>query len=203
LEVILVSSISKLKLSSFIDAIIDNDFSGLIIQGQPNEEQIAACFENIYLQYIEAAGGKDLVDDLEGMAIQGSKQSMLKRMESLLKCIEMEPCEELYNMLLNDFNYEVEQLPYSEENLANAVRSVMPFYRLDKTRLEIEMAEQNNEPKEAIKYTREYFNAWLIEISTAFKLNILEHEIAVNGFCGWMNKYNVYRKQLEKANANN
>lgn len=197
----LITSIAKLPLSSFIAALVHEDFTGLIVTGIPSDNEILTAWNELYTQYLEALGGKELSNDVEHSAYMAMRQSKVTRMASLIKTIELFPCENLYNLLFSEFNYyQGEMPPYSEENLKEVVAQIKPFYLLDKTKIDIEIAEQEEQPKEEIKYTEEYFTSTIIDISAGLKVAINENELSTAAYCAWFNKYKKYIELLEKHN---
>ena len=45
-----------LPLNAFIDALVDNNYTGLVLSGRPTESEISDAWEQIYTQYTEISG---------------------------------------------------------------------------------------------------------------------------------------------------
>ncbi len=192
-------NIHKLPLSVFIDCVVRQDFAGLYISGEvPTVDDFYKSWDKIYYDYLDAIGGDEFKSETEKLSEWVLKQSRLVRFEQLAIMAEKVPCETLYKMIF-DFGYDIPKKEYNEENLKAAMQQALPQFKLDKTRIEIELAEQKDGVKaETVPYSDEYFLELIIEIGTTFKMDLNEQNLTLGKFCSYLNKYRKHRALIEK-----
>lgn len=206
-DVIMIDNIHKLPLHIFKDCVIRQDFIGLCLQGIPTVDDFFKAWDKIYYDYLDAIGGKEFKSETEKIARWSLKQSKLFRFEQLLRIIDVgttnieildeEDAIRLYDMLFS-FGYDVVKKPFSIENLREAIKQSLPYFKLEKTRIEIEIAEEQDGVKsENVPYTDEYFTGLEAELSVCFQMEINDHQITLGKFCTYLNKYRNKIEQLE------
>lgn len=197
----LLQSIDKLPLETFIDCIVDHNYSGLIIEGTPTEAELQTCFDNIYEQYIEGIGGKELVRHLADVKQIALMQSKILRAESLLEIIQLCPTIGLFEQLYT-FGYALPKEKYSYYGINKVLRIFVAKYKKDKTEtdrliFQFEHSQQSEKKGESSGYTRDYFYNSIVEMSTAFKFPI-QQNITLALYCSYMRKYKDLLNTLQK-----
>ena len=198
----LLHRINDVPLSVFIDCICDNDYKGLIISGNPTNEEIATAFEAIYEQYIEAVGGKDLLRHIRQIKEIAISQNRVVSAECIIETFKLYPTEGLYEQLYK-FGYNLPKKPYNYSNVNEVLRIFVANYKydfrkLEKLILEFESVNKSDGEKSS-GYTREYFIGSLVDMSEAFKFNISEKDLSLLQYCIYINRYKAYcDAQLKK-----
>lgn len=202
----LYRSIHRLPLPIFIDCLVGKEYERLVIEGQATEIELQECFDDLYTQYIEASGGKDVERGMEQICEFKLRGSLLVGFESLLKALQIAPTEELFNQLYEYHQFLPVRKEYSVDGINAVVRSMMPHYKRTKFLYdrEIEFKNATAPTKKITAYSYEYFASMLAEISTAFTMNIDEN-ISVGMFCAYIVKYKNKAKIMEqqKSKVNN
>lgn len=200
----LYRSIHKLPLHIFIDCIVGKDLSKLIIEGNPSQDELEQCFEALYMDYVELAGGKDATSKLVKAHHISSIQLRVKMFEMLTQALLVNPSKEMFELLQQFTQYYPPQKEYSLEQVEVSINKMMPHYKSEKISLMLELdamklGNENKEQKET-HYTYEYFASVLAELESVFKTPSINENMSVGKFCIWINKYKEYVKQVNKAN---
>jgi len=193
-------SINKLPLSIFIDCLVDKDYSGLIIEGTPTNEEIEKAWSIIMEEYGNAVSPNEVENKLRDLKTLARKEYQIKRIEMLLDLLEKMPCEKLYNMLFT-FGYTLPKLKYSQENVDKVLTQFIAYFKKDITDYQIlaKRLETKQEDTPKPKYTRQYFDDVLSSISIALKIpTISVNTITLGAFCAYLNRYNAFIKSQQK-----
>jgi hypothetical protein len=75
---------NQLPLNIFIDCLIDNDLSGLVIRGRPTPEQLSAAWEDIYIEYIDLSQSAESLYSIRIQAEVTLLSDEIKRVEEIL-----------------------------------------------------------------------------------------------------------------------
>ena len=193
-------SINKLPLSIFIDCLVDKDYSGLVIEGTPTNEEIEKAWSIIMEEYGNAVSPNEVENKLRKVKSLAFKRYKVQRIEIVLYLLGIMPCEKLYNMLFT-FGYTLPKLKYNQENVDKVLTQFIAYFKKDITdyqilEKEIEVSQtQHPEPK----YTRQYFDDVLSSISIALKIpTISVNTITLGAFCAYLNRYNAFIKSQKK-----
>lgn len=201
----LLHRINDVPLSIFIDCLCDNDYKGLILQGNPTNDELAAAFEAIYEQYIEAVGGKDLLRHIRQIKEIAISQNRVVSAECIIETFKLYPTEGLYEQLYK-FGYKLPKKPYNYANVNDVLRIFVANYKYDVRKLEkliLEFESVNkSDGEKSSGYTREYFIGSLVDMSEAFKFNISEKDLSLLQYCIYINRYKEYcDAQLKKLQS--
>lgn len=200
----LYTTIHKLPLQIFIDIIVDEDLKLLIIEGEASEEVLNQTWQNILNEYTEAVSNKEVINKIDETKNLLKKETTIKIIDSMLRIIEIKPCEELFNLLYL-FNYPISKLEYSEENLKAILPAFLAYYKKD--RFEYQLLIKSREEKgkgenKDVKLGYDYFNNMITEIGIAFSTSIDITKVTTGIFCTYVNKlhkhYENQKKQQQK-----
>lgn len=182
LEVIseLKYSTIDMPLSVFIDAIVDGDLSQI------------SDWDDIYMQYCEAIGGKELNTKLREVTEMSVMKNKIKIAESCVAMLNMSNSEEVFKILCELYP-QSGVTKFSED----AIERIIAHMKRDVVELGISVNEQNVSKEQKADYTRDYFTDMLIEISAAFKVNVGQN-ISLREYCRWVVKYKQYVEILNK-----
>lgn len=182
LEVIseLKYSTIDMPLSVFIDAIVDGDLSQI------------SDWDDIYMQYCEAIGGKELNTKLREVTEMSVMKNKIQIAESCVAMLNMSNSEEVFKILCELYP-QSGVTKFSED----AIERIIAHMKRDIVELGISVNEQNVSKEQKADYTRDYFTDMLIEISAAFKVNVGQN-ISLREYCRWVVKYKQYVEILNK-----
>lgn len=182
LEVIseLKYSTIDMPLSVFIDAIVDGDLSQI------------SDWDDIYMQYCEAIGGKELNTKLREVTEMSVMKNKIQIAESCVAMLNMSKSEEVFKILCELYP-QSGVTKFSED----AIERIIAHMKRDVVELGISVNEQNVSKEQKADYTRDYFTDMLIEISSAFKVNVGQN-ISLREYCRWVVKYKQYVEILNK-----
>lgn len=193
-------SINKLPLSIFIDCLVDKDYSGLIIEGTPTNEEIEKAWSVIMEEYGNAVSPNEVESKLRDLKTLARKEYQIKRIELVLELLQEVPCEKLYNMMYT-FGYTLPKLKYSQDNVDKVVTLFIAYLKKDITDYQIlaKKLETKQDDTDKPKYTRQYFDDVLSSISIALKMpTISVNNITLGAFCAYLNRYNAFIKSQQK-----
>jgi len=200
----LYTTIHKLPLQIFIDIIVDEDLKLLIIEGEASEEVLNETWQNILNEYTQAISNKEVINKIDETKNLLKKETTIKIIDSMLRMIELKPCEELFNLLYL-FNYPIPKLEYSEENLRAILPTFLAHYKKERFdyQLLIKSIEEKSKGKNKdVKLGYDYFNNMIAEIGIAFSTTLDIRTITTGIFCTYVNKlhkhYENQRKQQLK-----
>jgi hypothetical protein len=169
-----------MPLGVFIDAIVDGDLSQI------------SDWDDIYMQYCEAIGGKELKTKLREVTEMSVMKNKIQIAESCVAMLSMTESEEVFKILC-------ELYPQSgvTKFSPDAIERIIAHLKRDVVELGITANEQKVSQNENKDYTRDYFTDMLIEISTAFKVNVGQN-ITLREYCRWVVKYKQYVETINK-----
>jgi len=196
----LYQSINKLPLTIFIDCLVDKDYNGLIIEGEPTKEEIEKAWATIMEEYGNSVSPNEVESKLRDLKTLAKKEYQIKRIEMLLDLLEKMPCEKLYNMMYT-FGYTLPKLKYTQENVDKVLAQFIAYLKKDITDYQIlaKKLETKQDDTDKPKYTRQYFDDVLISISIALKMpTISVNNITLGAFCAYLNRYNAFIKSQQK-----
>ena len=197
----LLQNIDVVPLETFINCIVDNDYTGLLVQGHATDEQLHTAFTELYDQYIEAIGGKELVRHIADVKRIAIIQAKVQRAEALIEIIQQYPTRGLFEQLFT-FGYPLPKEEYSYFGINKVLRIFVAKYKRDKTeadRLIFEYESSQGGKRGTEKgYSREYFYDSIVEMSTAFKFQIQLKDLTVSMYCTYMRKYKAYIDHMNK-----
>jgi hypothetical protein len=193
------SSINKLPLTRFIDAIVDNNLSALIISGRPTDIELDLAWQDIQLEYSDALG--------DGEAkLQANLTRQISILQITLQQIEM-LIEVLGEVYYEDFSVKLNGLlktnfvfnPKEPETYSKNLKACFSRSRGIKIDLHIKQEQlkgiSGKQTDSNFKYTREYFQSMLITISDHAKYQIMDN-ITVFEFCNRIKRFNDYCEAL-------
>jgi hypothetical protein len=185
-------------LTIFIDCLIDKDYTKLIIEGNATNEELEECFSSLYMQYVEAAGGREAIKKLESTQTVALMQMRVKMFEYLIGIIKVKATKELFDYLYTFHTYYPIVLEFSEENTAKVVNSMIPYWKSETIDLmnELERYKVQNGDAPEVQYTYDYFNSMIVEMESSINMKS-DDNMTVGKFCSWLNKYKAYVKSME------
>lgn len=196
----LYRSIHKLPLHIFIDCLVAQEYSKLIIEGKASHEEVMSQFEALYSEYVELIGGASTLSKIKDTKYIFNMQTRCTLFDLLVKALNDNPSEELFNLLYTFTKYHPPKKEYSLENVALVVKAMIPHYKSETIDLMNELDAiklKNPEGEQKQHYTYEYFTSIIAELESAFKLSIGE-DISVGKFCIWVVKYKAYVKSINE-----
>lgn len=194
-------SIHKLPLVAFIDILTTKNYNLLIIEGECSNDELISVWGDIFNEYTEAIGGKELEGKLNSVKDTIIMQSRVQRARTLLEVIRIRPCEELYNQLF-DFDYPIPKAKeYSIESLDKALKVFLAHYKRELIDLQ-EMAVQVESQGEESVLDYNYFMNIIVDMSTAFKMSININDISVGQYCIFVLKYKQHCELILKQQKN-
>jgi hypothetical protein len=172
-----------MPLRVFIDAIVDG-----------NTEDIDN-FEDIYIEFCESIGGKQLEQSMDQNKEIVTLRSRVIVTAKTIEMLLMTRSKDMFDLLMS-FEYPTQALEFSDENIEKLIMQIEPHLKLESVDLQVL---QNALPKTKGSYTRDYFYSMLVEISTAFKMSVTD-DISLRMYCAYVVKYKQYAEQLNKQN---
>lgn len=170
-----------MPLKVFIDALVDGDTSQI------------ENFEDIYIEFCESIGGKQLEQSLDQNREIVQLRARVIITAKTIEMLMMFRTEDIFD-LLKSFGYHTQDLPFSDENIEKLIEQVEPYLKLESVDLQVL---QNQLPKTKGSYTRDYFYSMLVEISTAFKMSVTD-DISLRMYCAYVVKYKQYSEQINR-----
>ena len=178
-------NIHKLPLLTFIDTLIDNDYSR--VGGEVE-------WERLYNEYTELIGGKELQGKLRSVKETIITQSRIQRAKGLLEVLALRPCKELYEQLYT-FDYLLPAL--TESNIDKVLKVFIAHYKRECIELQEQaMLLDKAEVQGVLDY--QYFVTIIVDMSTAFKMSINISEISVGQYCIFVQRYKQHCEQILK-----
>lgn len=196
----LYQSIHKLPLSVFIDCLVDHDYEKLVIEGEASTIDLVECFNKLYVEYIEAAGGRDAVNKLSKMGRLIDLRMTTERFAKLLATIEIYKTKEIFELLYLFPQYNPPEMEFSIENMNKVVKVMVTEWKSDLVDLSnLEAAQPKEDEEDNKAYSHEYFMTAITGIEQALKITISEN-VTVGKFCAWVVRYKNHVRAIELQN---
>jgi hypothetical protein len=197
-------TLNDLPLSRFIDCLVDNNLSSLIISGFPNPTELQGAWADILAEYADVTGQheysmyKNLYKDTAVIKIN---LDLINAAVGILREIYSEYFETELGILLNiklnlDWN---DQEKYQHELTRCLNRSKSLKIKYDLKMMEFEALKKRHEQKNTgEKIDRLYFTKILIALSNHAKYQISE-TIKMGEYCLRLKEYNDYCDYLNRT----
>lgn len=179
----------------FIEILVNNDLSKLIIEGQYNVDELQYIWERIYNQFIENVGSDDVKLRLEQVKDIVELETRIKLAEWVINALNISYNDDIAE-LLNNFGYSLNIKP-NENNIQRVIKIFMGFVNADILALKNKIAELPPDNKgDDEKPSRQYFEKMIVAIELAFKISINIDNISTGKYCEYVNSYNVWIKKV-------
>lgn len=187
-------SIHDLPLSKFIDCIVDNNLSALIISGFPEEEELRSAWENIIGQYTDTIGGMEYKMYTELFKEISVLKITLNQIDIAVGILQVTYDEffakEVNKLLRTDckFNWKDQQSYQAEcKKCLNRAKAIK--IKLDLKNLQFDAIQKKQKP--GAKIDRQYFLSILITLSDFAKYR-LDETIKMGEYCERIKRFNEY-----------
>jgi hypothetical protein len=184
-------NITDLPLSKYIECVVDNNLSALIISGYPTKEQLQSAWLEIAEQYAEAMG-----DAERKMYLKLYKELILLNIEyqqvinliEVLTIVQYEPFEKKLNELLfTNFAFTDKR----EKEIETCYRfSKQILVKIEYKNGQLEGMKQHKDETEG-RPNREYFQSILITLSDHAKYPVME-TISTFEFCERVKRFTQF-----------
>jgi len=153
----LVQDLKEITLKEFLNCYYRSDFSSLILQGQPTEEQIEQCWEGIILKYLDYVGGnnqKIYLSAFRSLVELRLDVELVKILKELLETVYSKDFAQQLNQICGE-SYEFN--PIDWENYLEEINECCSTFIRDSNiqiklkKLEIDSIESSEEEGEKIK----------------------------------------------------
>lgn len=198
-------TIDELPLNRFIDCMVDNNLSALIISGLPTIQQLQSAWENIFSDYIERIGTNEYriyvalykeinllkvtIDQINIIAQRGDEANDMK--PGILRLMYSEYFANELNILLKTtcrFNYKDFKSYHAE--LDKCINRSKAFkIKLDLKLMNFEAIEKKNKGNTG-KADRQYFVSILVTLSDYAKYQIADN-IKMSEYCERLKRFNM------------
>lgn len=195
--------ITQLPLSNFIDCDIDENFSSLIIEGEPTEEELLYAWLLIKTQYADVIGNQEYVLYKNACRDLNVLKITLIEIETLVslmrKVYSPKIGERLNKLLKSNFRFNVDDPEQYKRDLDGCIT------RSGSTKIMIDikaalMSSMEGKQEKGQKPTREYYHKMLISLSDHAKYELTD-KISVFDFCERVKRYNKYCEQQKQNNG--
>lgn len=211
------TSLNDLPLNKFIDCIVDNNLSALIIshgEELPSSEELSAAWDNILAEYAELTGTSEyrmfceLYKEVEILKITLTQISVLAargnaetgEMQGILRMTYDEYFADELNKLLKTkcrFNWNDQKSYHAElDKCVNRGKAFKIKYDLKK--MQFEAIEKKNLGKKGERPTRQYFTSILVTLSDHAKYRI-EETIKMPEYCERIRRFAEYCEVQKKT----
>jgi len=196
----LLHNLHEIKLNTFINCYCDEDYNGLIIEGNPTDAELKANWEIILQKYSEAIGGVDLSARVRDFKKYTALANKIKLAQLIIGLVHIEDVQSEIKELFFGFGYNmppkdkltfIEALQHFEGHLKKDIiefkiisDKVIKTYQKEKTK----------------KIDRTYFISVIADIAEVFNVVLDEDKISVEKYCTFVNKYNKHIELLIKQN---
>jgi hypothetical protein len=171
-----------MPLPVFINAVVDEDYSQI------------KNFEDVYMDYCQAIGGKELVIQMERLKEIHELHSRIKVAELCIQMLRLRPTKEVWDALYS-LDYQCTVHEYDESRVEEGIASMKPYINLDI--VDLQVLQNRVKDVKGGKYTRDYFTEMLIDIGIAFKKDVPE-TITLRQYCAYVVKYKNYVERMNK-----
>ncbi len=198
---LLYNDCAKLPLDRFIDCLLDNELSQLIISGTPTQEQLQEAWDKIYVQYCQLSQDGSYNEVFEIMKEINDLRSKITIVKNVIDHLQLSFDKELVD-ILNVFALRCNIVESDKgEMLVNKLNMVVARMKKWFPRLsmrEKELDELRN--KNIGKIDRSYFDDILEAMSENKGYQVEASKITVSRFCRSLVKMNDH---AQKENLKN
>ena len=184
----------SIPFNKFIEILVNNDYSQLIVSGDFSLNELLNQWEIIYNQFIEAIGNDEVKIRLETVKEITEIENRIKIADSIIRTLKVSYSDELAH-LLTEFGYSLNIKP-NENNIDRVIKIFMGFVNADILALNNKIAEMPANENESETPTRQYFEKMIVSIELAFKVSINIDNISTGKYCEYVNNYNVWVKKV-------
>jgi len=197
------TSITELPLHSYVDCLIKNNLSHLIISGSPSPDNLAIAWSDITQEYVDAIGNSGFEMYLmlaKELALLEVRLCLVENCVAILKCVyEKKYADKVNEILHTNFVFDYNDQDKYQELLDRClVRSKSIFIQITLKRAQLE-GQDARFKSDSKAPTREYFQSILITLSDHAKYEIGD-SITVYKFTDRIRRLNEYVRSLEKQN---
>lgn len=194
---------AKTPLEVFIDCLVDGYYEGLIISGNPNEEELKEAWNNIYLEYCSLMQENQHNEVFELIKEINSLNAKITLVDTCVRHLAYNFDQQIVD-ILNELRLRCNLLETDQgEKLLKKLDGVIS--RAKKWLVEIQVAEaklQTLQEKDKENNPREYFYDMLMVISKQNGYHAKSSDITVYEFCRHIKKLNEkFQRELVKNNA--
>lgn len=182
-----------LPFKDYIDIVVNNDLSKLIIEGTPTTEELNEAWQTINELYIDAIADLDTKIRIEDAKEIAYLEGRINLAEIIIKQLRLNYTDELA-LSLSEFGYPI-MLP-TKENFEKFVIQFRGYLKADLLTLEEKIKEQPKE-KKGENPTKQYFEKVVVAIELTFKFSINIEQITTGKYCEYVSSYNDYCKKLK------
>jgi hypothetical protein len=199
----LINSLHKLPLNTFIDCICDSDFTGLVIEGEPNEQDLSLVWNDLLEQYSDALNDEGSRRYI--LVFKEYQQAKIKH-DLIITYIEMlnnyyvpKWANELNKMVQSSFDFkaaldkDVEEYRKLLSRCFNRNKSNLMRYQLAQSKLEEITKLQSTDGK---KPDRAFFTKVMVNLKNKNSREI-PYDIPTYEFCVLVNDYRDYISFME------
>jgi hypothetical protein len=193
--------ITLLPLSKFIEVVVDDNYSALIIAGFPSQLELQMAWSAIKQQYAEEMGDSETVlyvSLYRELTVLAINMAQVEKIIKVLRRFYKQSLGDMLNDILNsDFKFDYEDTEAYHKMLDICSNMAKGFkIDFDLKSIHFKSIQEKNADAEST-YTRPYFQNILITISDYARYPIQE-SITVYEFCTRVKRYNAVCKELDK-----
>lgn len=195
-------SCETLPMNSFISCLIDKDYSQLVIDGNPTDEELHNAWNEIYQQYANIVGeGQQnytlvLAGEIERLSYK------IKVIEDSVNILRLYKFDELVDILHEhgfNFPFDIEDEAKYRTDLDRVLNRLKPIISGYEQRIrEFENIQKSNDTEPV---NRTYFNSVLSSLSKFIGGLILPENITIGYFATTLNLYLKYVESINQKTA--
>ncbi len=197
------TSIHKLKLSAFIDCLIDGNYSVLVIEGEPAPDELLEAWAKIYSDYLDALGTADpsfirfLMLSRDLIRLQ-TKHNKIESLLTVLQEVYVAQFAAILRQLINKpLRFDISKPEAYKKDIKTCV-GILKGMELRISIKESEVAAiQKENATEAKPMTRADFQATLVNLSDFAGYHISD-QISTGEFCTRINLFNKHLQTKKK-----
>jgi len=191
--------IRQIKLSDFIIAHCDKDYSVLIIKGNPTQEELEQVWKGLYEDYVKAIGGVELSGKISSIKTYILLESKIKQASMLLELFQVEQAHDMIARKINKFGYGIGNV--TKENLPKMIKIFESKVKTDIVRLNALAREiEKGTDKKDQEITEASYYDMIAAIAETLKIVINPNETNVLQYVSLVNQYKKHINNLIKQN---
>jgi len=180
----------QISLSIFIQCLIHSNFAGLVSHGNPPQRQRAQAWDLLYMEYCDLSGSVGHKKILSLGREVGMLESKLLTIRTCVLVLSIRYSQKMVDLLhKNGYHYDLD--PQSGQKYIDELQMIVRKSKAISISIEQKRYEYNQEMKkyEGEKWTEQYFDDLLVELSRFMSFRLHPNDITVTEFVAIQNRF--------------
>ena len=191
----------QISLATFIQCLVNSNYSGLVARGNPPERQRAQAWDLLYMEYCDLSGAINQKRILSIGREVGMLESKLLAVRTAVLVLSIQYSQRMAD-LLHRYGYRYELDPKSGQQYYDELNMIVKKSKV----ISIAIKQKRFEYDEMMakfkvnKVTEQYFDELLVELSRFMSFRLQPNELTVTEFVAIHNRFERECRMIDREN---